>query len=104
MEATAVHTVALPIYVSTQRHDEVVAAPAVSMRWEEICHGQRGRRFVWIRHLAFRNTGSGRGATPRLRPWVVGVYSVGRLFSHREASSATLAGAIKLAKRIARDG
>lgn len=107
--STAYHTAALPVYVSADclRYAEAGAPstePAVYARhWETICHGQEGARFVWVTHLAFRSTGSARGITRRLRPWVVSIHHAGRLRNHRRCASKTLAGALKLTKQVARE-
>ena len=105
MTEVQLHTVALPIYVD---HNSIKATGAVHctaagevVEWEAICHGQRGARFVWVRHLGFRSVGTGRQIAKRLRPWVVGIHHARLLANHRASSSATLAGALKLAKRLA---
>ena len=98
----------LPIYVDQNAIENgpravLCTGDGEAVAWETICHGQRGRRFVWVRHLVFRRT-SRHTSEYRARPWLVSIYRTGRGWSYGETASATFAGALKLAKRLAVEG
>ena len=63
--------------------------------WEDICHGQRGRRFVFIRHEPFRQV-SRHTHADRKRPFILTTRDWSEVSSHK-----TLAAAVRAAKAYA---
>jgi hypothetical protein len=72
---------------------ERVRCPVVE--WTDICHGQRGRRFLFITHQPYRDTSRWTSTTNK-RPFFV--------YTHnwlKVGCSSTLEGAMRIAEREA---
>jgi hypothetical protein len=84
------NTKTLPIFVldRTPGADEAVA-------WESICHGQRGKRFIFINHEPARCPSRWTHAENK-RPFIVYTRDW-----HKLGASCTLDGALKIARRNA---
>ena len=91
MNADPKTATALPIFVVRPMPD----APPDAVHWTDICHGQRGRKFIFINHEASRNK-SRWVPIDNKRPLIV----YDRRWNKLGASS-TLAGALKIAQRFA---
>lgn len=65
------------------------------VRWTDICHGQRGKRFLFINYEPHRNPSRWTYAENK-RPFIV--YTSGW---HKLGASTTLAGALRIAQREA---
>lgn len=72
---------------------EPAAHPTVA--WEDICHGQRGTKFLFINHEPSRSPSRWTFAQNK-RPFIVQ-----DRYWNRIGASSTLAGALKIAKREA---
>lgn len=77
---------------------EDAAAPTV--RWEDICHGQKGREFIFINHETGRSPSRWTFAENK-RPFIVYRRSGRSISRGRLGASSTLAGALKIAARWA---
>ena len=87
-----------PIFVleyAAKTGGDPIPADVAVVAWEDICHGQRGKEFVFIHHSPSRSPSRWTYAENK-RPFIV--YT--RQWSKLGASS-TLAGALKIAKREA---
>lgn len=65
------------------------------VNWEDICHGQRGRRFLFIHHEPSRSPSRWTYAENK-RPFIVYTRQW-----HRAGASSTLDGALRIANREA---
>lgn len=70
-------------------------APAPVVDWTEICHGQKGKDFIFIDHDPFREL-SRWTHTERKRPWIVRTRNW-----HQLGAASTLDGAYCIAARHA---
>lgn len=70
-------------------------APEDSPTWEDICHGQRGKNFLFISHEPARSPSRWTYADNK-RPFIVYTRQW-----HKLGASSTLAGAVKIANREA---
>ena len=98
----------LPIYVdqnAIENGPRAVLPPGEgeAAQWGDVCNGKGGSRFVWVMCLPGRSPSRWTYAE-NLRPWAVYVVTRRGGLGGKVTSSGTLAGALKLAKRLAAEG